>query len=316
MNHKHLHYFWTVARLGGVSRAAEQLDLTPQTISGQLRQLENELGAALFRPSGRGLELTDAGRMALSYADEILHLESEMKQALLARQQRPMPILRIGIADVVPKSFAYRLLAPVGKLPEPVRLVCREGSIDMLLAELALHHLDMVVADRPMPSGLAIRGHSHKLGESALAFFAAESLCPEPPAFPECLNNAPLLLPGGHAAVRGLIDRWFSDQRLTPRLMGEFDDGALMKAFGQAGAGFFPGPAVLADEIHSRYNTPCVGRVEEIHESFWAITAERRISHPSIATIIESARTALNPDPSPPYSETSASPIGDPHASK
>ena len=316
MNHKHLHYFWTVARLGGVSRAAEQLDLTPQTVSGQLRQLETELGASLFRPSGRGLELTDAGRMALSYAEEILHLENEMKQALLARQQRPTPILRIGIADVVPKSFAHRLLAPVGKLPEPVRLVCREGNIDMLLAELALHRLDMVVADRPMPSGLAIRGHSHKLGESTLAFFAAASLHSEPPDFPACLNDAPLLLPGGHAAVRGLIDRWLNDQRLTPRLMGEFDDGALMKAFGQAGAGFFPGPAALADEIHLRYNTPCVGRVEEINENFWAITAERRVSHPSIMTIIDSARTALSPNTTHPDPVTSTNPIGDPHAKK
>ena len=295
MNHKHLHYFWTVARLGGVSRAAEQLDLTPQTVSGQLRQLENEVGAALFRPLGRGLELTDAGRLALSYAEEILHLEGEMKQALALRQQSPTPVLRIGIADVVPKSFAYRLLAPVGKQAEPVRLFCREGTIDVLLAELALNHLDLVVADRPMPSGLSIRGHSHKLGESALAFFAAEALCTDEPDFPACLNNAPLLLPGPHAAVRGLIDRWLNDQRLTPRLMGEFDDGALMKAFGQAGAGFFPGPAALADEICTRYSTRCIGRVDEIQEGFWGITAERRINHPSIMTIIESARTALSP---------------------
>lgn len=315
MNHKHLHYFWTVARLGGVSRAAEHLDLTPQTISGQLRQLETELGVALFRPSGRGIELTDAGRMALSYADEILHLEGEMKQALLVRQQRPMPVLRIGIADVVPKSFAYRLLAPVGKLPEPVRLVCREGSIDMLLAELALHHLDMVVADRPMPSGLAIRGHSHKLGESALAFFAADSLCSGELDFPACLNDAPLLLPGNQAAVRGLIDRWLNDQRLTPRLMGEFDDGALMKAFGQAGAGFFPGPAALADEIQLRYNTRCIGRVADVLEGFWAITAERRISHPAIMTVIESARSALSPDPFP-DSKNPANLTGAPHASQ
>lgn len=171
MNLKHLRYFWTVAQVGGISRAAETLNLTPQTISGQIRHLEEDLGAALFRPAGRGLELTEAGRQVLSYADEILHLSGELKQALSARQRQPIPVLRIGITDVVPKTFAYRLLAPVGKLPEPVRLVCREGTIDMLLAELALQRLDMVVADRPMPSGLAIRGHSHKLGESPLAFF-------------------------------------------------------------------------------------------------------------------------------------------------
>lgn len=295
MNLKHLRYFWTVAQVGGVSRAAEQLNLTPQTISGQIRHLEEDLGTTLFRPAGRGLELTEAGRQVLSYADEILHLSGELKQALSARQKQPISVLRIGITDVVPKSSAYRLLAPVGKLPEPVRLVCREGSIDILLAELALHRIDMVVADRPMPSGLAVRGHSHKLGESALAFFGAESLCDQHRTFPQCLNDAPLLLPGVHAAVRGHIDRWLNDQHLSPRLMGEFDDGALMKAFGQAGAGFFPGPAVLADEICSRYNVRCIGQVESIREGFWLITAERRISHPAIVTIIESARTALFP---------------------
>ena len=293
MNLKHLRYFWTVARLGGVSRAAEQLDLTPQTVSGQIRHLEEDLGAALFRPVGRGLELTEAGRLALSYADEILNLGEEMRQALADRQQSPMPVLRLGITDVVPKSFAYRLLAPVGKLPEPVRLVCREGGLDMLLAELALQRIDMVVADRPMPSGLAIRGHSHKLGESALAFFGAESLCVEPCSFPECLNDAPLLLPRGHASVRGHIDRWLNERRLTPRLMGEFDDGALMKAFGQAGAGFFPGPAVLADEICLRYNVRCIGQVESVHEGFWLITAERRVIHPAIRTVMDSAKAAL-----------------------
>jgi len=294
MNLKHLRYFWTVARLGGVSRAAEQLDLTPQTVSGQIRHLEEDLGAALFRPVGRGLELTEAGRLALSYADEILHLGEEMKQALTDRQQSPAAVLRLGITDVVPKSFAYRLLAPVGKLLEPVRLVCREGSLDMLLAELALQRIDMVVADRPMPSGLAIRGHSHKLCDSALAFFGAESICAEPNAFPQCLNDAPLLLPGEHAAVRSHIDRWLNDQRLTPRLMGEFDDGALMKAFGQAGAGFFPGPAVLADEICLRYNVRCIGQVETIHEGFWSITADRRVIHPAIKTVMDSAKTALS----------------------
>lgn len=295
MNLKHLHVFWTVSRLGGVSRAAEQLNLTPQTVSGHIRHLEEDLGAVLFRPLGRGLELTEAGRLALSYADEILHLGGEMKQALSASLQSLMPVLRLGITDVVPKSFAYRLLAPVGKLPDPVRLVCREGSLDMLLAELALQRIDMVVADRPMPSGLAIRGHSHKLGESATAFFGADALCNDHLEFPDCLNDAPLLLPGSHAAIRGYIDCWLNDQRLTPRLMGEFDDGALMKAFGEAGAGFFPAPAILADEIGQRYQVRCIGRVEDLHEVFWAITAERRISHPAIMTVMESARVALFP---------------------
>jgi LysR family transcriptional regulator, transcriptional activator of nhaA len=296
MNLKHLRYFWTVAQMGGVSRAAEHLKLTPQTVSGQLRLLEEDLGTALFRPAGRGLELTESGRLAFSYADEILQLGSEMRQALAARQQQATPVLRMGISDVVPKSFAQRLLAPLGTLPEPVRLVCREGGIDMLLGELALQRIDMIVADRPMPSGMAVRGHNHKLGESALAFFAVAELLGEQRSFPACLNDAPLLLPGTNAAVRGHIDRWLDDQRLTPRLMGEFDDGALMKAFGQAGAGYFPGPAVLAGEICARYNVRCLGCVEEIREGFWLITAERRIVHPAIVTVMASARAALFAD--------------------
>ena len=296
MNLRHLRNFWTVARMGGVARAAERLALTPQTISGQLRQLEEDLGAVLFRPAGRGLELTEAGRMALSYADEILQLGDEMKSILGARRQQPLPVLRVGITDVVPKSFAYRLLAPVGKLPEPVRLVCREGPIDLLLGELALHRLDMVVADRPMPSGLAIKGHNHKLGESALAFFAGEGAIKGDADFPACLDGAPLLLPGSGAAVRARIDQWLNEQRLVPRLMGEFDDGALMKAFGQAGAGIFPGPALLADEICRHYDVHRIGEVSEIREAFWLISAERRVTHPAIRTVLESARAVLASD--------------------
>lgn len=293
MNLKHLRYFWTVARMGGIARAAAQLNLTPQTISGQVKLLEEDLGTALFRPAGRGLELTEAGRMALSYTDEILNLGDEMKSALAARQRQPLPVLRVGVTDVVPKSFAYRLLAPLGTLPDPVRLVCREGHIDMLLAELALHHLDMVVSDRPMSSGLAIRGHSHKLGESAVAFFGAASLVDGNRAFPQCLDDAPLLVPGHGAVLRGQIDLWLTDARVTPRIMGEFDDGALMKAFGQAGAGYFPAPAVLADEICTQFGVTVVGQVAAIRETFWLITAERRISHPAIRTVVDAARDSL-----------------------
>lgn len=297
MNLRHLRNFWTVARMGGVAKAAERLDLTSQTVSGQVRQLESDLGVALFRPAGRGLELTEAGRMALSYADEILQLGDEMKSALASRQRPPLPVLRVGITDVVPKTIAYRLLAPVGQLPDPVRLVCREGGIDMLLAELALHRLDLVVADRPMPAGLSIRGHSHKLGESGLAFFCTLRVHARKRDFPACLDDAPLLLPGTGATVRGHIDRWLSEKRLSPRIVGEFDDGALMKAFGQAGAGYFPGPALLIDEICARYQVRCIGQTDELREALWAISAERRINHPAIRTVVDAARTLFRAAP-------------------
>lgn len=293
MNLKHLRYFWTVARMGGVARAAERLNLAPQTVSAQVKLLEEDLGASLFRPAGRGLELTEAGRMALSYADEMLALGDEMKSALAARQARPMPILRVGITDVVPKSVAYRLLAPLGALDEPVRLLCREGQLDLLLGELALHRLDMVLADRSMPAGLAVRGHSHKLGESSIGFFAASALIDVDATFPRCLDDAPLLLPGAGAAVRGPLERWLDEARIKPRLMGEFDDGALMKAFGQAGAGFFPAPALLRDEIAARYAVRMVGQVDSVHESFWLISGERRITHPAIQRVVDTARDIL-----------------------
>lgn len=295
MNLKHLRYFWTVARLGGVARAAERLDLTPQTVSGQIRLLEEELGAALFRPAGRGLELTDAGRLALSFAEEMLALNDEMKAAVSARQKRQLPSLRVGITDVVPKTLAYRLLAPLGRLPEPVRLLCREGHLDLLLGELALLRLDVVIADRPMPPGLAVRGHSHKLGESKVGFYAAPPLIQDGVAFPDCLDDAPMLLPGHGAIVRGQIEQWLNSERLNPRIMGEYDDSALMKAFGEAGAGFFPAPALLAQEICARYGVHLAGQADSIRESFWLISAERRISHPAIRLLIDSARDALFP---------------------
>ncbi|MFZ5511372.1 MAG: LysR substrate-binding domain-containing protein, partial [Pseudomonadota bacterium] len=273
--------------------AAKQLHLTPQTVSAQIKLFEGELGAVLFRPAGRGLELTESGRVALSYADEIFALGDEMATSLRAHGGRALPAFRVGISDVVPKSLAFRLLAPLGGLPEPVRLICREGQIDWLLAELALHRLDIVVADRPMPAGLAVRGHSHKLGESAVAFFAAPDLAEKSAAFPACLNGAPLLLPGPGAAARGEIDRWLGEVRVSAQVMGEFDDSALMKAFGQAGSGFFPAPAILSDEIAARYEVREVGRVEEVREAFWLISTERRIRHPAVRAVLEAARAAV-----------------------
>lgn len=289
MNYKHLHYFWTVARSGGVARAAERLHLTPQTISAQIKLLEEELGSALFRPAGRGLELTEAGRLALGYAEEIFALGDELRNALDTHSQGPQLPFRVGITDVVPKAIAYRLLDPAVRTVEGVRLVCREGKLDRLLAELALHRLDMVIADRPIPTGINVRGYSHKLGESEIAFYARADLMATDATFPGCLDGAPLLLPGDDANVRGQISHWLEQLRLAPRLVGEFDDDALMRAFGQAGAGFFPGPAVLAREMETRYGVRMAGRVGEVVATYFALTGERRISHAAVLAVLESA---------------------------
>lgn len=293
MNFKHLHYFWTVARSGGVARAGERLHLTPQTLSAQVKLLEQDLGTALFKPSGRGLELTDAGRIALGYADEIFALGDELRAALASRRERPDLPFRVGITDVVPKAVAYRLLAPAEREVAGLRLVCREGKLDRLLAELALHRLDMVIADRPIPPNINVRGYSHKLGESEVAFFAGAGLADSGRPFPDCLDDAPLLLPGDDATARAQIERWLAGRRLTPRIAGEFDDDALMRAFGQAGGGYFPGAAMLAEELRSQHGVRLVGRAEGLYEAFYAITGERRISHPAVRAVTGAAPELL-----------------------
>lgn len=291
INYRQLHYFWAVAKAGGMMRGAEQLHLTPQTLSGQIAQLEKGLGVALFRRAGRRLELTEAGHLALSYADEIFQVGSELEETLRSRQgERPF-LFRVGIADVVPKSIAYWLLAPALALPEPVRMVCREDKFERLLAELAIHRLDMVLADRPLPPGMDVKGHSHRLGECGLTFFAAPGLAAKlEGGFPRLLDGAPLLIPGEDSAMRAPLLRWLSGQDIRPRLVGEFDDGALMKAFGQAGAGAFPAPTAIAAEVTAQYGVLPLGCTETVRERFFLITVERKLSHPAALAVSEAAR--------------------------
>ncbi|MCW8905891.1 MAG: transcriptional activator NhaR [Sedimenticola sp.] len=295
MNLKHLRYFWVTAHAGSVAAAGSQLHLTPQTVSAQLKLLENDLGTALFRPAGRGLKLTEAGRVALSYADEIFALGQEMVSSLQTTgiPEHAATVFRVGISDAVPKSLTHRLLASLRRSTKPVRLVCRGGPIESLLGELALHHLEMVLTDRPMPAGLSVRAHSRKLGESAIAFFARPGLSQRGATFPACLNGSPLLLPGQNVAVRGEIDRWLGEARLHPRIVGEFDDSALMKVFAEAGEGYFPAPALLSEEICARYGVIEMGRLDEVREAFWLISTERRIQHPEVRAVLEAARTGV-----------------------
>lgn len=293
MNLKHLRYFWAVAHMGSVASAARFLHLTPQTISAQIKLFEEELGATLLRPAGRGLELTEAGRVALSYADEMFALGDELQASVRAQACCALPAFRVGTSVFVPKSLTRQLLAPMKELAEPVRLICREGQIDWLLGELALNRLDVVLADRPMPAGLSVRCHSHKLGESAVSFFATPALATRDVAFPASLHGAPLLLPGPHSAVRREIDRWLGKLRLSPRVVGEFDDSALMKAFAQEGEGFFPAPAILSEEISVRYGVQEVGRLEEVREAFWLISTERHVKHPAVRAVLHAARTSV-----------------------
>jgi len=293
LNYKHLHYFWAVVRAGGITRAAEKLHLTPQTLSGQIKLLEESVGVALFTAVGKRLELTESGRVAYSYADEMFSLAAEMGEALNALPAVQAQNFRVGVADAVPKSVAHRLLAPAQQQAEPVRLICREGKLENLLADLALHRLDCVLSIRPLPPGLNLRTWNHKLGSSPIGLFAPRALKLSRKTYPRCLHGQPLLLPGDDSPVRAQLMDWFEAQRLVPRVVAEFDDTALMKTFGRAGAGVFPAPVAIADEISHAYDSLLLGQAGDIEESYYAISAERRVSHPSVRAIIDAAGKAL-----------------------
>lgn len=294
LNYKQLYYFWQVARVGSIARASEQLSLTPQTLSGQIGLLETALGATLFRRAGRGLELTETGRLAASYADEIFEVGAEMEQALRGGAGGRIASFRVGIADVMPKSIVYRLLAPAMALDEPLKIVCREDRLEQLLGELAIHRLDLVLADRPMSPDMNVKGYSHKLGECGVSFFATPRLARQyGKNFPAGLDGAPLLVPSNDTAMRGRLMRWLDRARLRPHIVGEFDDSALMKAFGKAGAGVFVAPSVIATEIERQYEVRVLGHVAEVIEHFYAISVERRFTHPAVVAISEAARQEL-----------------------
>ncbi|RPI43658.1 MAG: transcriptional activator NhaR [Betaproteobacteria bacterium] len=290
LNFKHLRYFWAVARSGSIARASAQLNVTPQSISSQLRELEESLGAGLFRRAGRKLELTELGHRIVSYAEEIFALGDELMEVARDRSIKVAVPFRVGVADSVPKSLAYRIVEPSLHLDEPVRLVCREGRLVSLLADLAVHRLDMVVADRPMPAEVKVRAYNHLLGSSDLAVFGAEALVRQlTGSFPQVLNNAPFLLPGESVAIRPLLERWFETQRLRPRIVAEFDDGALLKAFGQGGAGLFAAPTTIADHVCRQYGVLAIGRIDTVIERIYAITPERRLRHPAAVAISRAA---------------------------
>jgi LysR family transcriptional activator of nhaA len=294
VNYKHLHYFWAVAREGGVARASERLHLTPQTISGQVSLLEEHLGVELFSRVGRNLELTETGRLVLSYADEIFSLGGELEEMVHQLPEGRPQVFRVGVVDVLAKSIAHRILEPALKLPNPVHMICREASLDTLLAELAVHRLDLVLADRPIPPTVSTRGFSHKLGECAVSFFATKKLAKKLKGdFPHSLDGAPLLLPSRGTQLRSGIDRWLDKHRLHPRMVAEFDDSALMKAFGQEGAGIFIAPAAIEAEVEWQYQVNAIGQVDAVKEHFYAISVERRVTHPVVSAVMEAARESL-----------------------
>jgi LysR family transcriptional regulator, transcriptional activator of nhaA len=296
MNFKHLYYFWVTAKAGGVVRAGAQLHTTPQTLSGQIKLLEGRLGRKLLRKSGRGLELTDDGRVALRFADEIFALGSELEAALRNQRGHGAQVLefRVGIEDAVAKTVAYRLLEPALNLAEPVRLICTEGRFNDLMAQLALHRMDLVIADEPLTNRLSVKAFNHALGSSHMSFFAAPALRKRLHGeFPGCLNDAPMLVPGAGSTLRPQFETWLTRHKLHPQVVGEFDDSALMNAFGREGRGVFVAPSVVQAETCSQYGVQAIGHSDEMVEHFYAISVERRITHPGVAAITSAARGAL-----------------------
>jgi LysR family transcriptional activator of nhaA len=295
MNFKHLYYFWVTAKAGGVMRAGEQLHTTPQTLSGQIKLLEDWLGRKLFQKSGRNLELTEDGHLALGYADQIFTLGAELETAVRQAHggQRVLDF-KVGVADSVTKSVAYRLLEPALSVTEPVRLICSEGKFPDLLAQLALNRLDLVIADEPMSKRISVKAFNHALGRTTMSFFCTPGLKAQLKGlFPQCLNGAPLLIQGSQASVRQQLEGWLTRHQIHPRIIGEFDDGALMTAFGREGRGVFMGPSVMEAETAAQFGVEVLGRSDEMVEEFFAVSVERRITHPCVVAITDAARGQL-----------------------
>jgi LysR family transcriptional activator of nhaA len=293
INFRHLHYFWVVAKEGSITRAAERLGLAVQTVSAQLALLEQSVGKSLFRPQGRRLVLTEAGQVALRYADQIFLLGEQLQEALSDIELDKTLRLTVGISDSLPKLIASRLLESTLTLPQPVRLICYEEQFDTLLGKLSVHKIDVMLTDRPVPPGSALRMFSHLLGEFEIGLFGLPELADKyRDGFPASLQGAPLLLPTRNNALRGRIDQWLDTHELTPHIFGEFDDNALLNTFGQQGRGLFPAPAGLAADVQQQLGAVPVGAMSQVREQIYLLSNERKIQHPAIAAIL----TAMQPD--------------------
>jgi LysR family transcriptional activator of nhaA len=294
LNYHHLLYFWMVAREGTILKAAEKLHIGQPAISTQLRILEESLGLKLFQKSGRTLQLTEAGRTVYRYADEIFSLGREMLDTLKGHPSGKPVRLIVGVVDVVPKLMARRLLEPALQMSENLQLVCVEDTMEKLLSELMLHNLDIVLSDAPVTAAFKVRAYNHALGDSGVGFYGKKELARRTRRnFPHSLSGVPLLLPTRNSAVRRSIDSWLEKLDIHPFLRAEFDDSALLKAFGQTGEGLFPGTMAIAEEICRQHEVELVGEIPGVREQFFAISAERKIKHPAVLAIADSAKTDI-----------------------
>lgn len=292
LNYHHLFYFWTVVREGGVSKASKVLRLAQPTISGQIKVLESSFGEKLLERQGRSLVLTDVGQVVFRYAEEIFSLGRELQDTLKGRPVARPRRLVVGVSDSVEKRVAHRLLAPALESEEPVQLVVQEARPERLVAELAAHGLDLVLSDAPAPS--PVRAYSHLLGECGVGLFARPALARKlAPGFPKSMEGVPLLGAAEGAALQRSLAHWFETRGIRPRVVGEFQDSALMESFGEAGAGVFPAPEAVESEVRAAYGVERVGTVDGVRERYWALTVERKLRHPAVLAITETARSEL-----------------------
>lgn len=294
LNYHHLRLFWAVAKDGNLTRASRELGLAPQTVSSQIRDLESELGEKLFRREGRGLVLTDVGTIALRYAEEVFAIGNELLETLRGQPSEWSLRLVVGAVSALPKLIVHHLVQPTFELDKPVRVLCREGTPAELLADLAVHRVDVVLSDSPLPPRASIRAFNHPLGRCGVTFMAASDLAERlKKGFPESLDGAPILMPTEEAAVRHELDRWFRGRDIHPTVVAEFEDSALLKIFGQQGMGFFTVPTVVQAEVAKQYDVRAIGSTTEVTEEFYAISMERRVRHAGVVAICEMARSAL-----------------------
>lgn len=294
LNYHHLRLFQAVAHEGNLTRASQQLELTPQTVSAQIREFESALGESLFTRTGRRLEITEAGMLTLRYANDIFSLGHELRETLRGQPSgRPLKVT-IGSTNILPKLIVHRIIEPALRLDQPVQILCREGASSEMLADLAVHRLDVVLSDAPIPTGVNVRAYNHLLGSCGITFMASPDLARRlARGFPGSLDGESVLLPSDDSAVRRDLDRWFTTHEVQPEIFGEFEDIALLKAFGQAGEGFFMIPSVIADEVARQYEVEAFGHTEDVCESYYAISIERRVRHPAVVAICEAARAEL-----------------------
>jgi len=294
LNYHHLLYFYTVAREGGLAAAGQKLRLSHPTISAQIHALEAQLGEQLFEKQGRRLVLTEMGKVVYGYADEIFTVGRELLDTVKGRPSGRRARVVVGIAQVVPKLIAKRILDPVRQSSERMRLVCREDASERLLLALAEHSVDVVLSDAPLPAASSVRAYSHLIGECGVTICGTRSLAARyRRGFPASLEGAPLLLPSDSTAVRRSLDQWLEERKLRPEIEAEFDDSALLKVFGQDGQGLFPVPTAIEDAVKKQYDVVVVGRIPEVKERFYAISPERRLRNPAVVLITERARETL-----------------------